>query len=90
MSKKLLKILALALSAVLLVGVSDDPAVYGHAMTIVDGNFTATLDKNFCMVHNKNVTHYNRSKPYEQNFIIIYVYRYSIDAFRSISLQSNK
>ena len=20
------------------------------------------------MVHNKNVTHYNRSKPYEQNF----------------------
>ena len=31
-------------NAVLLVGVSDDPAVYGHAMTIVDGSFTATLD----------------------------------------------
>lgn len=30
--------------AVLLVGVSDDPSVYGHALTIADGSFTATVD----------------------------------------------
>ncbi len=31
-------------SLILLVGVSDDPSIYGHEVTVADGNFTATLD----------------------------------------------
>jgi hypothetical protein len=31
-------------SLILLVGVSDDPSVYGHAVTVTEGQFTSTVD----------------------------------------------